>query len=178
MTSDRAVEDFVAKTVERFGRLECAFLNSGISYTSTSIFDTSEDMYDRVMNINFKSSMDLYALTQSLSNISPLSIPRDQAYSKGHEGSRKRGQHHPDFFHCRLARHSEFQENDHHASCPPSFLFPKILATMQRFPNKWAIASVSLGKHPSHTLERKLATASREAFQAIQLVYADLFAHA
>ena len=43
---------------------------------------------------------------------------------------------------------------------------------------KWAIATVSLGKHPSHTLERKLAAASEHGFQGIELVHADLMSHA
>jgi 4-hydroxyphenylpyruvate dioxygenase len=43
---------------------------------------------------------------------------------------------------------------------------------------KWAVATVSLGRHPSHTLERKLASAAKHGFQGIELVHAELLAHA
>ncbi|KAJ0109471.1 hypothetical protein J7T55_000396 [Diaporthe amygdali] len=43
-------------TVDKFGRLDCAFLNAGISYSSTSIFDTTEEKYDKIMNVNVKSA--------------------------------------------------------------------------------------------------------------------------
>lgn len=43
--------------------------------------------------------------------------------------------------------------------------------------NKWAIATVSLGKHPSHTLERKIKAAHENGFQGLELVYADLQNH-
>jgi NAD(P)-dependent dehydrogenase (short-subunit alcohol dehydrogenase family) len=55
VTSESDIEDYTKKTVERFGRLDCAFLNAGISYNSTSIFDTTEELYDRVMKVNVKS---------------------------------------------------------------------------------------------------------------------------
>jgi sugar phosphate isomerase/epimerase len=45
-------------------------------------------------------------------------------------------------------------------------------------PLKWAVATVSLGKHSSHTLERKLSAAAGEGFQGIELVYGDLIQHA
>ncbi|CAK5268070.1 unnamed protein product, partial [Mycena citricolor] len=43
---------------------------------------------------------------------------------------------------------------------------------------KWAVATVSLGKHASHTLDRKLAAAAKFGFQGIELVYADLMGYA
>ena len=43
---------------------------------------------------------------------------------------------------------------------------------------KWAVATVSLGKHPSHTLERKFAAAAENGFQGVELVHADLLTHA
>lgn len=49
------VEAYTKKTVSNFGRLDCAFLNAGISYPATPIFETTEDSFDRVMNINIKS---------------------------------------------------------------------------------------------------------------------------
>ncbi|KAF4840809.1 3-dehydroshikimate dehydratase [Colletotrichum siamense] len=46
------------------------------------------------------------------------------------------------------------------------------------FRNKWAIATVSLGKHSSHTLERKIEAAAGCGFSGIELVHADLLHHA
>ncbi|KAL5389661.1 hypothetical protein DPSP01_002157 [Paraphaeosphaeria sporulosa] len=43
---------------------------------------------------------------------------------------------------------------------------------------KWAVASVSLGKHPSHTLERKIQAAAANSFQGVELVYNELLQHA
>ncbi|KAK2596455.1 hypothetical protein N8I77_013345 [Diaporthe amygdali] len=48
----------------------------------------------------------------------------------------------------------------------------------RRLSNKWAVASVSLGKHPSHSLERKLQAAKDNNFSGIELVYNDLLVHA
>lgn len=57
LTSESDVEKSVAKMVDKWGRLDCAFLNAGVSYASTSIFDTTEDSYERVMRINVKSGI-------------------------------------------------------------------------------------------------------------------------
>ncbi|PWY76147.1 4-hydroxyphenylpyruvate dioxygenase [Aspergillus sclerotioniger CBS 115572] len=40
--------------------------------------------------------------------------------------------------------------------------------------NKQAIGTLSLGQHPSHTLEQKIRVASHHGFSAIELVYSDL----
>ena len=55
VTSEKAVEEYTTKTVEIFSRLDCVFLNAGISYASTSILDTTEESYERVMRVNVKS---------------------------------------------------------------------------------------------------------------------------
>jgi NAD(P)-dependent dehydrogenase (short-subunit alcohol dehydrogenase family) len=55
VTSEADVKRYVEETVRVFGRLDTAFLCAGISYASTSIFDTTEETYDRVMRINGKS---------------------------------------------------------------------------------------------------------------------------
>ncbi|KAI0552350.1 putative 4-hydroxyphenylpyruvate dioxygenase [Xylaria curta] len=44
--------------------------------------------------------------------------------------------------------------------------------------NKLAVATVSLGRHPSHTLERKIQAVAKYGFQGIELVHADLISHA
>lgn len=43
---------------------------------------------------------------------------------------------------------------------------------------KWAVASVSLGKHSSHTLERKIKAVHDNGLRGIELVHGDLLAHA
>ncbi|KAH8170845.1 xylose isomerase-like TIM barrel domain-containing protein [Sarocladium implicatum] len=43
---------------------------------------------------------------------------------------------------------------------------------------RWAVATVSLGKHASHTLERKLSAAAKDGFEGIELFYNDLVDHA
>lgn len=55
VTSEEDVERFTKATVDKFGRLDCAFLNAGISYSATSIFDTTEESYDNIMKVNVKS---------------------------------------------------------------------------------------------------------------------------
>ncbi|CRG87001.1 hypothetical protein PISL3812_04014 [Talaromyces islandicus] len=44
--------------------------------------------------------------------------------------------------------------------------------------NPLAIASVSLGQHPSHSLPDKIAAAAANGFSALEIVYADLAAYA
>jgi NAD(P)-dependent dehydrogenase (short-subunit alcohol dehydrogenase family) len=48
------VQSLVAKTVERFGRLDCAFNNAGIEGAWTPIVEQSEDDWDRLIDINLK----------------------------------------------------------------------------------------------------------------------------
>lgn len=43
---------------------------------------------------------------------------------------------------------------------------------------KWAISSVSLGKHSSHILERKILAASTNNFAGLEIVYHELAQHA
>jgi glucose 1-dehydrogenase len=49
------LEMLIAKTVEAFGRLDIMVNNAGIE-TRTSILDTTEEQYERVMEINLKSA--------------------------------------------------------------------------------------------------------------------------
>lgn len=44
--------------------------------------------------------------------------------------------------------------------------------------NKLAIATVSLGQHPSHSLPDKILAAAQHGFAAVEMVYADLAAYA
>ncbi|KAJ4301121.1 hypothetical protein N0V90_003211 [Kalmusia sp. IMI 367209] len=43
---------------------------------------------------------------------------------------------------------------------------------------KWAVSSISLGKHSSHTLERKIQAAATNGFDGLELVYNELSQHA
>ncbi len=48
------VEAFVARVVQTYGRLDCAFNNAGIEGAGASIPEYGEEMWDRVININLK----------------------------------------------------------------------------------------------------------------------------
>ncbi len=48
------VERMVARSIERFGRLDCAFNNAGISGALAMHADSSEENWDRVVGINLK----------------------------------------------------------------------------------------------------------------------------
>ena len=48
------VQTLVAKTVERFGRLDFAFNNAGIFLDAGDVTQATEDIYDRTMNINVR----------------------------------------------------------------------------------------------------------------------------
>ncbi|KAL5337257.1 hypothetical protein BJX70DRAFT_409392 [Aspergillus crustosus] len=56
VTSDEDVQRFVRAAVQKFGRLDVAFLCAGISYSSTSILETDVDQYDKVMRVNCRSA--------------------------------------------------------------------------------------------------------------------------
>jgi NAD(P)-dependent dehydrogenase (short-subunit alcohol dehydrogenase family) len=54
-TKEADVEACVKKTVQRFGRLDCALLNAGERDESKSLFDTTEEDFEAIMNTNVKS---------------------------------------------------------------------------------------------------------------------------
>lgn len=55
VTAAPDVERFVSQTVERFGGLDTAFFCAGISYSSTSILDTEDELWDNVIKVNTRS---------------------------------------------------------------------------------------------------------------------------
>lgn len=59
VTDQLDVERYVSRTVERFGGLDTAFLCAGISYSSTSILDTDDELWDKVMKVNTRSGMSI-----------------------------------------------------------------------------------------------------------------------
>jgi NAD(P)-dependent dehydrogenase (short-subunit alcohol dehydrogenase family) len=68
------VDAFVKRTVNTFGRLDCAFLNAGISYASMPIFDTTDESFDRVMNVNVKSGQSMISFYSNAFNFSDLLV--------------------------------------------------------------------------------------------------------
>lgn len=55
VTDQNDVERFVSQTVERFGGLDAAFFCAGVSYSSTSILDTDDGLWDKVIKVNTRS---------------------------------------------------------------------------------------------------------------------------
>jgi len=55
VTIEADMEACVKKTVQRFGKLDCALLNASVRDASTSLFETKAEDWDRVMNTNTKS---------------------------------------------------------------------------------------------------------------------------
>lgn len=49
------VDSLVARTMERWGRLDCAFNNAGIEGSMASTVDCSEESFDRTIAVNLKS---------------------------------------------------------------------------------------------------------------------------
>jgi len=54
ISSREDVEMMVKKTVEHFGRLDCAFNNAGLEGKQATTAEISEDEWDRIMGINLK----------------------------------------------------------------------------------------------------------------------------
>jgi NAD(P)-dependent dehydrogenase (short-subunit alcohol dehydrogenase family) len=50
----KEVQTMVEKTVETYGRLDCAYNNAGVVVTPRLIPDTSEEDWDRVISVNLK----------------------------------------------------------------------------------------------------------------------------
>ncbi|KAF2034567.1 NAD(P)-binding protein [Setomelanomma holmii] len=55
-TKEADVEACVKKTMQRFGKIDCALLNAGERDSSKSLFDTTEEDWDRIMCTNAKSA--------------------------------------------------------------------------------------------------------------------------
>ncbi|KAF2749976.1 putative short-chain dehydrogenase [Sporormia fimetaria CBS 119925] len=59
VTDDEEVQVFVKKTITAFGRLDAVFLGAGVPYAghaAKSLFETTEEDYERVMPLNVKSA--------------------------------------------------------------------------------------------------------------------------
>lgn len=49
-----AVEALIARTVERYGRLDCAFNNAGINEEHGPLVECAEELWDRILAVNLK----------------------------------------------------------------------------------------------------------------------------
>jgi len=54
VTSAAEVEAIISKTVELYGRLDCAYNNAGLAVRPRLTTDTAEEDWDRLMNVNLK----------------------------------------------------------------------------------------------------------------------------
>ncbi|TFW09300.1 SDR family oxidoreductase [Oxalobacteraceae bacterium OM1] len=54
VTVDAEVAAMVAQTVQRYGRIDCAFNNAGIEEESKPLADADEALFDRIMAVNVK----------------------------------------------------------------------------------------------------------------------------
>ena len=59
VTSEEDVQRYTDESIRKFGKLDIALLCAGISYSSTSILDTDVEQYDKVMQVNCRSGMQL-----------------------------------------------------------------------------------------------------------------------
>jgi hypothetical protein len=62
-TIESDVEACVKKTVQRFGKLDCALLNASVRDASTSLFETKAEDWDRIMNTNTRSGMTPFVIS-------------------------------------------------------------------------------------------------------------------
>jgi len=54
VTQEAQVEALIKKAIDTYGRLDCAFNNAGIDGETTGLVACSQELFDRVMNINVK----------------------------------------------------------------------------------------------------------------------------
>jgi NAD(P)-dependent dehydrogenase (short-subunit alcohol dehydrogenase family) len=54
VSNAESVKEMVAKTVEWYGRLDCAFNNAGIMEENAKLADVDEAMFDRIIGVNMK----------------------------------------------------------------------------------------------------------------------------
>jgi NAD(P)-dependent dehydrogenase (short-subunit alcohol dehydrogenase family) len=102
VTEEEDMKAAVRATVERFSRLDIAFLCAGMSYTSTPVFDTDIELYDRITRTNCRSGQSTGHFLDHgyhhhdpprkprLADFEINSISRCQACCGGHAGSQRR----------------------------------------------------------------------------------------
>lgn len=54
VSSDIDVQNLIEKTLEKYGRLDCAYNNAGIEGAQSSITECTEENWDKTININLK----------------------------------------------------------------------------------------------------------------------------
>lgn len=105
VTDQPDVERFVSQTVERFGGLDTAFFCAGISYSSTSILDTDDELWDRVIKVNTRSGQRTRSECKRRMLMN-YSLPRHQIRRPCNARLRKRREYNPGFIHRRSARYT------------------------------------------------------------------------
>lgn len=105
-TKEADVEACAKKVVQRFNKLDAALLNCCQRGASKSIFDVTEDDFDRIMTINAKSGMSFSCPLQSnypKAN-SQSSFPWRQIRSNSHANHIRQRLHHHPLLHRRSTR--------------------------------------------------------------------------
>ena len=54
VSSEEEVKNLVSKTVEKYGRLDCAYNNAGVEGKLASTTECTSDNWDRTINVNLK----------------------------------------------------------------------------------------------------------------------------
>src|SRR3989338_212248 len=54
VSSEAEVKNLIAKTIEKYGQLDCAYNNAGIEGSPCSTIECSTENWDRTININLK----------------------------------------------------------------------------------------------------------------------------
>ncbi len=54
VASSKEVDELVAKTVEKFGRLDIMFNNAGVNQAMCEVAETTDEVFDKVININLR----------------------------------------------------------------------------------------------------------------------------
>lgn len=93
------VEAMVSKTVELYGRLDCAYNNAGLAVSPRLTTDTAEEDWDRLMNVNLKGvwlcmkyeiphmlNQGKGAIVNASSMVGVIGLPKRSAYAASKHG--------------------------------------------------------------------------------------------
>jgi hypothetical protein len=94
-TKEADVEACVKKTIQRFGKIDCALLNAGERDESKSLFDTTEEDWDKIMTTNAKSGASIPLPLCIIRANDESSFPRPQTHRPHPPRTIPRRLHHP-----------------------------------------------------------------------------------
>jgi NAD(P)-dependent dehydrogenase (short-subunit alcohol dehydrogenase family) len=93
------VEAMISKTVELYGRLDCAYNNAGLAVSPRLTTDTAEEDWDRLMNVNLKGvwlcmkyeiphmlNQGKGAIVNASSMVGVIGLPKRSAYAASKHG--------------------------------------------------------------------------------------------